>query len=82
MAVLKDERLLFLSFDRAGVLQKTRAPRALRALGRVRTVVSDTDGTLLVTTEGIPGPVSEHLTSFVSAAASLLQPNVRISSRC
>jgi glucose/arabinose dehydrogenase len=55
MAVLKDERVLFLSFDSAGVLRKTRAPRALRALGRVRTVVSDTDGSLLVTTDNGDG---------------------------
>lgn len=51
VAVLKAEEVLFLSFDRAGRLRGQRAPVALRRLGRIRTVVQDRDGSLLVTTD-------------------------------
>ncbi len=51
MAVLKDQEVLFLSFDADGALEQVRRPEELADLGRVRTVVSDTDGTLLVTTD-------------------------------
>ena len=55
MAVLKDQQVLFLSFDPDGRLQEIRAPEALGDLGRVRTVSNDTDGSLLVTTDNGDG---------------------------
>ena len=55
MAVLKDQQVLFLSFDADGVLQRAVAPEALRTLGRIRTVTNDTDGSLLVTTDNGDG---------------------------
>jgi glucose/arabinose dehydrogenase len=55
MAVLKDEEVLFLTFDDAGALTKVRGPAELRRLGRVRTVVSAPNGDLLVTTDNGDG---------------------------
>lgn len=55
MAVLKDEEVLFLTFDEAGALTKVRAPDELSTLGRVRTVVSGPRGDLLVTTDNGDG---------------------------
>ncbi|CAN5404531.1 PQQ-dependent sugar dehydrogenase [soil metagenome] len=59
MAVLKDEEVLFLSFDDNGGLREVRRPDELGDLGRVRTVVSDTspghEGDLLVTTDNGDG---------------------------
>ena len=51
VGVLKDERLLFLSFDRAGHLQQARAPQALRQFGRLRSVTVAPNNDLLVTTD-------------------------------
>lgn len=55
MAVLKDEQVLFLSFDTDGALQDTWAPEELQELGRVRAVVPDVNGDLLVTTDNGDG---------------------------
>ena len=51
MAVLKDQQVLFLSFDDDGELLEIRAPEPLQGLGRIRTVSNDADGSLLVTTD-------------------------------
>ena len=51
VGVLKDERLLFLSFDRTGHLQRARAPRPLGQFGRLRSVTVAPDHDLLVTTD-------------------------------
>jgi glucose/arabinose dehydrogenase len=55
MAVLKDQAVLFLTFDDAGEFQDVVAPAALHELGRVRTVSRDLDGTLLVATDNGDG---------------------------
>jgi glucose/arabinose dehydrogenase len=55
MAVLKDEAVLFLRFDDDGALQDVVAPAQLHELGRIRTVSTDTDGTLLVATDNGDG---------------------------
>lgn len=55
MAVLKDQEVLFLSFSPGGGLTSARAPQELQRLGRVRTVVSAPDGSLLVTTDNGDG---------------------------
>ena len=51
VACLKASRVLFLTFDGNGKLQKVRAPRALRQYGRIRQVSSAENGDLLVTTD-------------------------------
>jgi glucose/arabinose dehydrogenase len=51
VACLKAGRVLFLTFNGAGKLQRVRAPRALRRFGRIRQVSSATNGDLLVTTD-------------------------------
>ena len=51
VACLKASRVLFLTFDKAGKLQKVRAPRELRQYGRIRQVSSAENGDLLVTTD-------------------------------
>jgi glucose/arabinose dehydrogenase len=50
VAVLKDERIFFLSFDRHGKLQRVRVPKALTHYGRLRSV-TQVGGNLLVTTD-------------------------------
>ncbi len=55
MAVLKDQAVLFLTFDPDGVLEDVLAPEALHGLGRIRTVSNDLDGSLLVTTDNGDG---------------------------
>ncbi len=59
MAVLKDQEVLFLSFDADGALEQVRRPDELGELGRIRTVVTDTspghEGDLLVTTDNGDG---------------------------
>ncbi|CAN5601655.1 PQQ-dependent sugar dehydrogenase [soil metagenome] len=59
MAVLKDREVLFLFFDADAALEKVRRPAELDDLGRVRTVVTDTnpehEGDLLVTTDNGDG---------------------------
>lgn len=55
MAVLKDQEVLFLSFDDDGTLTGIKAPEALQQLGRIRTVSNDLDGSLLVTTDNGDG---------------------------
>ncbi len=47
---LAGSRLVFLKFDKAGDLQWARAPKDLRAYGRLRSVTSLANGDLLVTT--------------------------------
>ena len=51
VACLKASRVLFLTFDGNGKLQRVRAPRALRQYGRIRQVSSAENGDLLVTTD-------------------------------
>ncbi len=55
VACLKASRVLFLTFDKAGKLQKVRAPRELRQYGRIRQVSSAENGDLLVTTDNGSG---------------------------
>lgn len=55
MAVLKDQQVLMLTFDATGALTGTVAPQELQGLGRVRTVVQDIGGDLLVTTDNGDG---------------------------
>ena len=50
VAALKASRVLFLSFDAAGNLTRTRVPAQLRRYGRLRSVTSLSDGRLLITT--------------------------------
>ncbi|MBJ7359966.1 PQQ-dependent sugar dehydrogenase, partial [Nocardioides sp.] len=50
VACLKAGRVIFMTFDAAGNLKRTRVPAALRAYGRLRGVTSAPDGALLVTT--------------------------------
>jgi len=51
VACLKASRVVFLTFDSQGILQRVRAPRALRQYGRIRQVSSAENGDLLVTTD-------------------------------
>ena len=51
VACLKASRVLFLTFDTSGKLQRVRAPRELRQYGRIRQVSSAENGDLLVTTD-------------------------------
>jgi glucose/arabinose dehydrogenase len=55
MAVLKDQAVVFLSFDDQGRLTDTTAPDVLHELGRIRTVANDIDDTLLITTDNGDG---------------------------
>jgi glucose/arabinose dehydrogenase len=55
VACLKASRVLFLTFDQHGRLERVRAPRALRQHGRIRTVSSSRNGDLLVTTDNGAG---------------------------
>jgi glucose/arabinose dehydrogenase len=50
VAALKDEQILFLSFDARGRLQRVRVPDALTHYGRLRSV-TQVGGSLLVTTD-------------------------------
>ena len=51
VAALKASRIVFLSFDSAGHLTKSRAPKALQRYGRLRSVTVAPDDDLLVTTD-------------------------------
>jgi glucose/arabinose dehydrogenase len=51
VACLKASRVLFLSFNGKGKLQRVRQPRALKQYGRIRQVVQAANGDLLVTTD-------------------------------
>jgi aldose sugar dehydrogenase len=51
VACLKASRVLFLTFDVNGRLQKLRQPSALRQFGRIRQVSTSQNGDLLVTTD-------------------------------
>jgi len=50
VACLKGSRVLFMSFDRDGVLKRVRTPAALRQYGRLRSVSSAPNGDLMITT--------------------------------
>jgi glucose/arabinose dehydrogenase len=52
VACLKASRVLFLRFDDRGRLGAVRAPKALRAYGRIRTVVPDGRSLLVLTDNG------------------------------
>jgi glucose/arabinose dehydrogenase len=51
VACLKAGRVLFLTFDSRGKLERIRQPRELRQYGRIRQVTSAENGDLLVTTD-------------------------------
>ncbi|GAA1807529.1 PQQ-dependent sugar dehydrogenase [Nocardioides hankookensis] len=51
VAALKAERVLFLTFSKAGKLQRVKVPAALRHFGRIRTVVDGPGSTFFVTTD-------------------------------
>ena len=51
VAALKTERVLFLSFNRAGMLQRVRTPAALRQFGRLRSISRAKNGDLFITTD-------------------------------
>jgi glucose/arabinose dehydrogenase len=51
VACLKASRVVFLTFDAHGKLQRARMPRALRQYGRIRQVSNAENGDLLVTTD-------------------------------
>jgi glucose/arabinose dehydrogenase len=51
VAALKASRVVFLTFNAAGRLVKTRAPAALRRYGRLRSVSTADNGDLLITTD-------------------------------
>jgi glucose/arabinose dehydrogenase len=51
VAALKGERVVFLKIGRAGRLQATRLPQALRRFGRIRTVVDGPGSVFYVTTD-------------------------------
>lgn len=55
VACLKANRVVFLKFDRAGSLKWVRAPHALRKYGRLRSITNGRNGSLLITTDGVPG---------------------------
>jgi aldose sugar dehydrogenase len=55
VACLKSSRVVFLRFDRAGKLRSARAPQALRNYGRLRSITNGPKGSLLITTDGVPG---------------------------
>lgn len=50
VACLKDSRVIFMKFDKAGKLLWTRAPAALQQDGRLRSVTRIANGDLLITT--------------------------------
>ena len=50
VAALAGERVVFLRFDRAGKLVRTRTPQELRRYGRLRSVTVAPGGSLLITT--------------------------------
>ncbi|MEP7739724.1 PQQ-dependent sugar dehydrogenase [Nocardioides sp. 31GB23] len=51
MAVLKDQQVRFLDFDSRGRLRAQRVPDELTGHGRIRTVVRDSDNSLLLLTD-------------------------------
>jgi glucose/arabinose dehydrogenase len=51
VACLKASRVLFLTFNAKGKLQRVRTPRVLKRYGRIRQVVQAANGDLLVTTD-------------------------------
>ena len=51
VAALKAQRVLFLTFDRAGHLTRVRVPGVLRHYGRIRTVVDGPGSSFYVTTD-------------------------------
>jgi glucose/arabinose dehydrogenase len=51
VACLKASRVVFLTFNGKGKLQRVRTPRALKGHGRIRQVVQSANGDLLVTTD-------------------------------
>jgi len=55
VAALKASRIVFLSFDSAGHLTKSRAPKALQRYGRLRSVTVAPNDDLLVTTDNGSG---------------------------
>ncbi len=57
VAALKEEQLLFLRFDSAGTYVSSYVPEALEEFGRLRSVTSAADGSLLVTTDNGSGDV-------------------------
>ena len=50
VAALKGNRVVFMKFDRDGVLQRTRTPDALRKFGRLRSISKAPNGDLMITT--------------------------------
>ena len=52
VGVLKGSRVLFVKLDRRGRLQWTRAPRALRQFGRLRSVTRVGNALLVTTSNG------------------------------
>lgn len=55
VAALKASRIVFLTFDRAGHLLRTRAPQALQQYGRLRSVTVAPNHDLLITTDNGSG---------------------------
>jgi len=55
VAALKACKVVFLSFDTSGHLTRTRAPKALQAYGRLRSVTVAPDHDLLITTDNGSG---------------------------
>lgn len=55
VAALKASRVVFMKFNRKGVLRWTRSPRALRELGRLRSVTPLPNGSILLTTDNDGG---------------------------
>jgi len=51
VAALKDQRVLFLTFSKAGKLKRVQVPAALRQYGRIRTVVDGPGSSFYVTTD-------------------------------
>jgi glucose/arabinose dehydrogenase len=55
VAALKASRIVFLTFDKAGHLTRTRAPQALQQYGRLRSVTVAPNHDLLITTDNGSG---------------------------